>query len=346
MPRASIHYIEELSARWEPELKTAFLAAVQDIRSRVSISALAKLLERGDVDGALRLLNLDPADFSQLALDQARAFSEGGMATASRIPVLKSPEGFRLQIRFDVRNLAAERWIREHSSTLIQEIVSDQRDAVRAALQAGLARGLNPTTTALDLVGRVSRTSNERQGGIIGLHSTQEETLERYATDLASDDPAALRALLERRLRDRRFDRSVLKAIREGTALPADIQIKMRLQYANALLKFRADSIGRTETMAALNEAQHQAYLQGVGKGLIREQDVRRYVVTAGDDRVRPDHRLLPELNREGRGLNEPFQTVNGPVMNPPFGIMCRCRVRTDVDFLARSVERLRARAA
>lgn len=342
----SIAYIEALAQEWEPRLRVSFLSAIADITNRVNVTALATMLERGDVEGALRLVGLDPADFSALALDQARAFHDGGMATAGQIPVLRQPDGHKLAIRFDVRNPVAEQWLRDNSSRLIGEIIADQQLAIRQALQAGLQQGLNPRTTALDLVGRIAPGSNARQGGVIGLHSTQEAWLESYIEDLASSDPAALRRLLERGLRDGRFDRSVLKAIREETGLPAEIQAKMRTSYANGLLKYRADAISRTETMAALNEAQQQAYLQAVGKGRIAEQDVRRYVVTAGDDRVRPDHQLLPELNKSGRALNEPFQTVNGPMMGPPFGVNCRCRVRIDVDFLRKAADLLRARAA
>lgn len=344
MPRGSIGYLEELASQWEPRLKNSFLSAIAEIANRVPIGALAEMLERGDIEGALRLVNLDPADFSQLALEQARAFHEGGMATAGRIPVTRSPEGHRLEFRFNVRNLGAENWLRENSSRLIGEIVEDQRVTVRQHLREGLARGVNPKTSALDLVGRVSRTSNARQGGVIGLHSTQERWLASYAADLASDDPAALRRLLDRGLRDRRFDRSVEKAIREGTALPAELQAKMRTAYASKALRWRAENISRTETMRALGASQTEAWSQAITKGHVEVGLITRYWVTAHDERVRATHRMIPGMNKEGVRWNEAFQTPTGPSMHAPHDRdpMCRCRERIDVDFLAKAVRNLR----
>lgn len=342
--KPSIHYIEELAAQWEPRLHDSFLAAIQDIRSRVNITALAKMLERGDVEGALRIVGLDPADFSQLALDQARVFHEGGMATAGRIPTLRQPEGHRLEVRFDVRNPAAEQWVRDRSSALVGEIVEDQRIAVRQALYAGLTRGETPRTTALNLVGRVA-PSGERQGGVIGLHSTQEAWLESYVADLASSEPDALRRLLARGLRDRRFDRSVLKAINEGAGLPAELQAKMRTSYANRALKWRADNIARTETMRALGAAQTNAWEQAIDKGRVDVSTITRFWVTAHDERVRATHRMIPGMNKDGVRWNEAFATPTGPSMHAPHDRdpQCRCRERIDVDFLASAVRRLRA---
>lgn len=340
-------YIERLSEQWEPRLRAAFLAAVAEIAGRINISALTRMLERGDIPGALRLVGIDPSDFSLLSLEQARAFHETGMQAARTIPPLRLPEGQRLEVRFDVRNPLAEAWVREHSSRLVQEIVDDQLVAVRQHLEVGLERGLNPRTVALDLVGRQSRVTGQREGGVIGLHSQQERWIARYAEDLASDDPAALRRLLARGLRDKRFDRSVLKAIREGRGLPADLQAKMRLAYANRALKWRADNIARTETMRALGAAQTQAWEQGIEKGVVERGDIRRYWVTAGDERVRHTHRLIPGLNKAGVGWDEPFRTPTGFSMHAPHDtdMQCRCRERIAVDHLGAAIRRVRAAA-
>ncbi len=45
------------------------------------------------------------------------------------------------------------------------------------------------------------------------------------------------------------------------------------------------------------------------------------------DDRLCPLCELVPDLNPDGVGLDEPFQTAAGPVMYPPAHPLCRCAV-------------------
>jgi len=342
MPRPSSRYIEELAAKWEPRLRDAFLEAIQDLRS-VNVGSLTGLIENSDIEGALRAVGLDPAAFTPVQLELTRIYNEGGIAAARTIPPARMVGGYEVQIRFDVRNPEAERIIREQSSTLVQDITDDQRTTVRSYLQRNLAQGANPRTAALDLVGRLDRKSGQRVGGVIGLHSTQEKWLASYTDDLASTDPVALRRLLDRGLRDKRFDSSVLKAIRDGTGIPADLQARMRLAYASRALRWRGENIARTETIRALGSAQTQAYEQAIANGLVDQDSITRYWVTVGDLRVRPDHRLIPGMNKQGRRWREPFATPKsrhsptGLSLHAPHDtdIMCRCYERIRINFLA-----------
>lgn len=337
--------LEKLSSAWEPKLRDAFLAAIRAIVGRAALAAITRLLENGDFDEAFRALNIDPADFSPFALIHQQAFNSGGAAAANTIPPILQPAGHSVRVLFNVRNPSAEAWISQRSSKLITEIVDDQRNMVRGFLQRGLASGENPRTVALDLVGRVSATSRARTGGVIGLHSTQERWLASYGADLGSTDPVALRSLLDRGLRDKRFDAAVLKAIREGRGLPADMQVKMRAAYANKALKWRGDNISRTETLRALGAAQVEAYQQAIDKGHLDKSLIRRFWQTAGDERVRPTHRLIPGMNKDGRGWDEPFQTPDGPSMHAPHDKdpQCRCKEVVRIDFLTQAIAKARA---
>lgn len=337
--------LEKLSSAWEPKLRDAFLAAIRSITDRANLSVITRLLEHGDLDAAFRALNIDPADFSQFALVHQQAFNDGGAAAAKTIPPIAQPAGHSIRVLFNVRNPSAELWVSQRSSKLITEIVDDQRDTVRSFLKRGLAAGTNPRTVALDLVGRTSAASRTRTGGIIGLHSTQEQWLASYASDLGSTDAAALRSLLDRGLRDRRFDAAVRKAVAEGKGLPADIQVKMHAAYVNKALKWRADNIARTETLRALGAAQIDAYQQAIDKGHLDKSLIRRFWQTAGDERVRPTHRLIPGMNKDGRAWDEPFQTPDGPSMHAPHDTdpQCRCKEVVRIDFLARAIAKARA---
>lgn len=139
----------------------------------------------------------------------------------------------------------------------------------------------------------------------------------------------------------------MLKAIREGRGLPADTQLKMRTAYANKALKWRADNISRTETIRALGAAQIDAYQQAIDKGHLDKSLIRRFWQTAGDERVRPTHRLIPGMNKDGRAWDEPFQTPHGPSMHAPHSSdpQCRCMEKVQVDFLAQAITRHRAKS-
>lgn len=320
--------IEALTETWEPRLREAFLSAVRRIADRVSVAAVAEALARGDVEAAVRLVGLDANDFTALRNAMHDAFAAGGSSVAETIPAIRDGAGALIKILFDVRNLRAENWIAERSSSLVTEIVADQLVMIRANLRAGLEAGLNPRTTALDLVGRISPATKTRVGGVIGLTSGQEAWQRAYAAEIASSDPAALRKALDRGLRDKRFDRSVEKAIASGEPIPVQIQAKMLAAYRNRSLKYRADTIARNETIRALGRSQTEAFSQAIDSGQVEAEAITRFWRTAGDERVRHTHRLIPGMNAKGVGWGEPFQTPTGPSMHAPHDvdIMCRCR--------------------
>jgi hypothetical protein len=332
--------IERLTAAWEPRIRDAFLEAFAAAVTHVDIVALTALIQAGNIEGALAAVGVSTADFSALALTQTSAFNDAGMALA------RTASRATFQVLFDVRNPRAEQWIRQRSSTLIQEITDDQRTTIRNALEAGMQAGENPRTTALNLVGRIDPRTKQRTGGVIGLHSTQEAWLRSYSADLASEDPTRLRALLQRGLRDKRFDASVLKAIRDGTAIPAEIQAKMRAAYAHRALKWRADNIARTETIRSLGQAQTEMWQQQIDRGKVDVDLMVRRWVTAGDERVRHTHRLIPGMNKDGRKWNEPFDTPTGPQMHAPSqtDIGCRCYEKVTVDYLAQALRKKKER--
>ncbi|CAL8972858.1 hypothetical protein RHODGE_RHODGE_01024 [Rhodoplanes serenus] len=336
---ASNRGIEALVEQWDPVLRRAFLAAIAAIQDRVQVSLVAELLERGDIIGAIETVGLDPVAFRPLDAAIMQAFEAGGSDTADRIPALRQPSGHRLQVRFDVRNPRAETWLREHSSALVTEIIADQRQAIRQHLTAGMERGDNPRTVAVDLVGRINPATGRREGGAIGLTAAQEEWCRRYAAELASGD----RAALTRALRDRRFDRTVEKALREGAPLDPGTIAKMVAAYRNRALKYRADVIGRTEAMRALHRSQIEAFEQAIGLGQVDEAAVTKVWRSSSDARVRDSHRAL---HGKAVGFRAAFVSPSGARLQFPGDpdapasetVQCRCWMSVRIDHLAAAV--------
>jgi hypothetical protein len=214
----------------------------------------------------------------------------------------------------------------------VRQVLAPLRDPLGSS---PMLTGETPQKLALDLVGRVSRATGRREGGFLGLTSEQATWARNYEISLgdveAKVPPSA--DALTRKLRDRRFDRTVAKAIREGQPIPDETRQAMVAAYRNRTLRYRAETIALNEASTALHAAQIEAWDQAVARGAVAEVNVRRFWITAGDDHVRPTHRAVPAMNRGGVGLHEAFQTPKGPTMQPgwQFDPGCRCRVRVRI---------------
>lgn len=325
---------EDLMRRHETALAEAFMAAVNDLRANADLQRLTAALEVGDVERALAALNLDPAAYAGLREAMRAGYVAGGTATAATV------QSAGAVFRFDVGNPRAEAWLQDHSAQLITRIVADQREAVRSYLVGGMARGANPRTTALDMVGRINRAKGRREGGVLGLSTPQEQALRRAGRELLSGDPAQLRNYLTRARRDRRFDRTIEKAIREGQPVPAHTVSRATRAYSNRMIQLRGETIARTESMASLHAAQHEALQQAVDAGAVQANQVRRVWRSAADNRVRDTHRAM---NGESVGLDEPWISPSGASLRYPGDpsapveeiVNCRCWAETRIDFLA-----------
>lgn len=326
---------DELLTRYGREIADAFMAAISDLATAADLQRLIAAVQAGNLDAAIAALNIEAAAYGPVLETIRGGYVASGTLATGYFPA-------RVVVRFDVRNPRAERWLVEESSRLVREIMDDQRVAVRQALAAGMERGENPRTTALDIVGRIDRATGKREGGILGLTSTQEEWARTARTELASGDPALLKNYLDRKRRDKRFDRAVQKAIETGEPVPAETVGRAARQYRNRLLALRGETIGRAESLTALRAAKHEAYLQAVERGEIAEADVRRIWRDSSDLRVRHTHR---RLDGDSVGLRQAFVSPSGARLMFPGDrslgapasetINCRCDVDYRIDFLA-----------
>jgi uncharacterized protein with gpF-like domain len=271
-----------------------------------------------------------------------RAFEQGGVMTGKTFPkYLNTPSG-KAVFRFDIRNSMAEAWLRDHSSSLITRLTEDARVGVRNLLTEGMEAGRNPRSVALDIIGRIDPATGRRTGGIIGLTRQQE----RWASNVRIELQQLNENYFTRSLRDKRFDSIVAKAIRDGKPLDAATVEKLVGRYRDNALKYRGETIARTEAIQSLNQSEYFAHKQAVAMGAVNESAVRRHWDSAGDSRVRWSHRAMDnKYKKAGVGIDEPFVSPSGARMMFPGDtslgapgdevIMCRCRVRLKVDWLA-----------
>jgi hypothetical protein len=338
-PRQALDALIDLFA---PDIRSAFLASVQDLTDNIVVGGMIDAIQQGDVEAAFRTLGFSPAAMRPLTAAIERAYETGGVMTGKTFPkYLNTPSG-KAVFRFDVRNSRAEAWLRDKSSILVARIEDDTRRNLRNVLTAGMEEGRNPRNVALDIVGRVG-TDGKRTGGVVGLAPNQEAWVRSARTRLLAagrDDTASQYFNME--LRDKRFDKTVQAAIDSGKPLPADVIDKLVMRYKDNALKHRGENIGRTEAMQALNASEYEATKQAVDTGAIKNSNVQREWDSAGDMRVRPSHVKLDGIRV---GLDEPFVSpLTGARMMFPGDtsfaapaneiIACRCRARSVIDWL------------
>lgn len=331
--------VAALLAEFEPAIQEAFLAAVADLRSGVAITLLIERLERKDVQGAIEALNLDQAAYSRLDEAIRATFAGGGRATVDDMPTLRDPSGGKAVIRFDAQAFRAMEWARQNA--LAPRMVEIDKEAARAMIADGIAKGRGARRVGLDVAGRINRATGRREGGVIGLSAPQAQHVISMRDRLLSGDPDELRKVLDMNRRDKRFDRTIAKAIREEKPLTAADVDRMAARYADRLLELRGTTIARTEGMGAFNAAQIEAYEQAIERGAVNAADLTKTWRSAGDGRVRHTHIAM---NGQQVGFSGSFQSPSGATLRYPHDpnapasekVNCRCRMDIEIDFLAK----------
>ena len=296
----------ELAAKYGPGVAQAFIDALNDLTTNVEVQKVIAAIERGDLAAAMAALHLDRAAFAGLEAKLSEAFTAGGQGAVASMPAALS-----IGFRFDPGNQRAAEIIRARAGRLITGLLAGEIEQARQHLADGMARGAHPRTVALDLVGRISRVTGNREGGLIGLSGPQRAALEAARAELASSDPAPLRNFLTRKRRVKYpFDRAINRAIREGRALDRDTAAAALRGYQRSLLKLRGEVIARTEGLPAIRAAKREAYQQLVDDRRVDAMAIVRDWHTVKDGRERDTHGAMN--GQSVRGLDAPFVSPSG----------------------------------
>lgn len=335
--------IDQLQALKIPEIQKVFLEVMQDIVDRALLNEMIAAIEANDLERLFRATGFTPAALGPILDSVEQIYRDSAETTVSAWPSkIRTPTGVAI-FRFDMRNPRVEEDLRTISSKLIVQLTEDARQNVRAALEQGMLKGTNPRTTALDIIGRVDPVTKQRVGGLIGLTENQGGWVRNTTRYLEELNPKYLTL----KLRDKRFDGIVKKAIDSGKPLStADIN-RLTTSYKNRVLKYRGDTIARTETAQTLNRGEFMATSQLVEQGLVRRDAVTKEWDDTGDRKVRNTHRVMARKygKGEGIGLDQPFESPSGArLMFPGDSSLgagadeianCRCRGKIRVNWLA-----------
>lgn len=326
-----------------PEVQKIFLEVMQDIVDRAILSEMIAAIEANDPERLFRATGFTSAALNPIIDAIESVYLDTAETTVDGWPSrIRTPTGLTI-FRFDMRNPRVEEDLKTRSSTLITRLTEEARQNVRDVLQVGIIKGENPRKTALDIIGKVDPRTKKRIGGVIGLTENQAKwvrNVDRYLRDLDGK-------YLNLKLRDKRFDGIVKKAIESGEKLSERDIDRITTQYKNKALRHRGEAISRTETVQAINRGEYMANIQLVEEGLVARDAVTKEWDDTGDGRVRLTHRALGRKygKKKGIGLDEPFISPSGARMLYPGDstlgapadeiVMCRCRVHVRVDWVA-----------
>ncbi len=288
----------------EPELRQALLDAFNGIRKGVDMRALADAIERGDLDGVERALNVDEGSFAPYVLTATLIFLRYGTVFA---PTLGKG------IRFDaVKALPAGQTIMAEN---VERMTREAREIARDMAIQGMGR----------------RETAKRIRDVIGLSRAQATYVDSMRARLESGDPAQLRAVLSgQTLRDKRYDPAIKKAIKDGKPIPPRKVDQMTQAYARKLQSKRAKDIAAAEAQQYAETSKFEAAGQASAKvGGITTKTWRHSSIYLN---ARPDHVSMSGVTV--RGVRTPFVMADGVAMqyahDPVGGVKhnasCRCR--------------------
>ncbi|MDQ7776932.1 MAG: hypothetical protein Q4615_14200 [Paracoccus aminovorans] len=283
--------VQALLDRLEPEIRDAFLEAIDQVTDAAQLNSFIAALEVNDLDAAVAALRIEAPFFAPVDRAIGNAFASAATAALTDLRLKDPNSGDAFLLGFDGRHTRAEQWVRDRSSGLIVEIVEQQRGMAREMIETGLAGGQNPRQVALDIVGRMNKETGKREGGFIGLTNQQAQWAKNAEKELRNLDSA----YFQRKRRDKRFDSTIKKAIESGKPIPeADLR-RIVTRYRDRLKKYRGDTIGRTEALNSMRSGQHEGFAQLVDSGqvsdiqseteaFLRQADAMAKVVAAGGD--------------------------------------------------------------
>jgi len=323
-------------------LGTSFITSVNGITSNAQILKLVTAVETGDINKIMRAAGMRAGSWSKLTEQIRNSYLAGGeFAIAQEIPA-------KFGMVYDINNKAAQRWLLLNSSKLVKGLNAGHQKALQIILKDGLKLGRSPRQIALDITGRMGKAPvtgvYKRLGGIMGLNEPQASAVIKARGELQSigrfkNNKKALNYFTRER-RIKKFDPIVRKAMKAGKALTNAQVTRLTGRYSDNLLHLRGANIGRTEALASVNAASHNAMNQVVGEGLANKKAIKRIWHHGGYTKhERKGHRDMTgqKVKFEDAFIN-PYTNV--ALMYPGTGpasetINCRCYVEHEVDFVA-----------
>lgn len=330
--------IAGLLARYSKAIRDAFMAAIARVRSTITLWRVTEALKNRDLGAAVEEIHFEMPILNPI-LEQIRlAYLAGGENAADQVPK-QDGSGLPFLTIFDIRHPIADAALSAYLTGLALRIRTEQVQSLHSAFAEGMRQGLDPAQNAVAVIGRINRATGRREGGVIGLSAPHTAIVTRTREDLASGDPQRMARVFNLKTRERRFDKIVQRAIKLGQPVShADVE-KIVGRLADGYLKLRADTIGHTEAMTALNSATLELLRQVMSSDKVDSAQTEKEWRTHLDGRERHTHHLL---DGQTQPADSPFLSVSGATLKFPGDpdapveerVNCRCWLVPKVVFV------------
>lgn len=255
--------------------------------AKAFLQAVEKLRAIWTLDG-----EVDPRLFEALETEVKETVSRSARAEILRV---------KATLAYAADAPTAELLVQQEAAELIKEVTNATRDGIREAVAAGIRHGKGVAAIAREV------------RPLIGLTKQQALAVQNYRKALETH-PAAT---LERALRDKRYDAILTQPI------PPEKIDAMVDAYARRYLKYRAETIARTESIRVAEIGRRSAWTQLLDAGKIA--GVLKTWHVAHDERVCEVCAPVPDMNPEPIPLDAAFNTPIGPAQMGPLHVDCRC---------------------
>lgn len=294
-----------ISKQFSTQTAASWMKALTQFRGGINETALRTALAGGNVAAIEAAVKGSGFGNMMRALEDPLARTARATGTASAKILNKA--GFPMQFNAVHPNVVL--FARDQAATLAVSMTADVREAVRTVVALGAQQGLTVVQQA--------RAIRE----VVGLPPNWAGAPLKLGDAIRTGD---ISGATRRRL-SAATKQEIRSQIKKGTVTQAFIE-KMEARYAASLTNRRALNIARTETLRASNFGQQESWVQAKEQGVL-PADSRRFWIVTPDDRLSPEHAQIPALNPVGRGMEEDFDTPDGPFLFPPSRTNCRCGI-------------------
>jgi hypothetical protein len=295
------------------DVAAALIRAFAIIRESLTDAQIQAAIDAGGIDRLFeKALNQSVLDRAFVPVRQRlRQTVERGFQYA--VPDL--PKGGRINgvlgVSFDYLNPNVITAVRNLETPTLQTLSEDTRIVVKQAAEAALQEGVGPK-----VLGRRIREA-------VGLAPAHEQYVRNYEAELRSGKSEALNRLL----RDKRFDRTIAKALDGDGLSEAQIE-KMTDAYRNRWKAHNANTVARTTTLQSYKAAQELTWQQARENGVV-PPNARLFKTWIQIDRPTKRDEHIP-MHGETRPIDEAYS--NGDQIPGEGDFNCGCISRITVE--------------